>query len=516
MKMKLGKKNLIYSILLAVTILIIIVSYLAFLLPNLYVDNNIESITEEIKKSHFEMVSGSEDLKKISKLGNQIFIETDKGFNKIKLNSIGLKGVVDISGSEIHESLKKLEEIFVKTTKDNKMDDFYIFWIDREVRKIGKYLKDNFKVEGVETDLEFKEALEKQDENSYFDLKKLNENTIMLNLGYREENLAEYINCILITNEEGFYKVSLDSFIAPRIEDLLPVVLSSIPMIVLVLILLVIVVSSLYSRRIVGPIVKIQRFSEVSKNSTPNYNSINFDGEDEIATLSKNIVEMDKSLRKNIEKLRVEGERKEVFTRSATHELKTPIAASILLCDGMINNLGKYEDRDKYLRVLKSELLEMSSMVSEILLTTNGVGELSFRDINLRDTFEKEIQKYKLKSNGKNLKINLNGDGVLNTDSEIFSKVVDNILENAINYTSENGFIDIELGEVLSIYNEEATIPADIEKSIMEPFVSSTENKSKGLGLYIAKYYSNLIGLEIEVKNKNNGVLTVLRRGRDD
>ena len=117
--MKLGKKNLIYSIFLAVTILIIIVSYLAFLLPNLYVDNNIESITEEIKKSHFEMVSGSEDLKKISKLGNQIFIETDKGFNKIKLNSIGLKGKVDISGSELQESLKKIEEIFMMNSKSN-------------------------------------------------------------------------------------------------------------------------------------------------------------------------------------------------------------------------------------------------------------------------------------------------------------------------------------------------------------------------------------------------------------
>ena len=53
MKMKLGKKNLIYSTLLAVTILIIIVSYLAFLLPNLYVDQNIESINEEIKKIPF-------------------------------------------------------------------------------------------------------------------------------------------------------------------------------------------------------------------------------------------------------------------------------------------------------------------------------------------------------------------------------------------------------------------------------------------------------------------------------
>ena len=460
------------------------------------------------------MVSGAKDLRKISKLGNQIFIEVDKGFNEIKLNSIGLKGKVDISGSEIQQSLKKIEKISLKTGKNRKMDDRDVDEIEREVGKIGNYIQDNFKIEGINTDLKFSEAFKRSDENSYTDFKKLNKNTVMLSLGYREENVAEYINCILITNEDGFYKVSLDSFIAPRIEDLLPVVLSSIPMIILVLMLLVIVVSSLYSRSIVEPIIKIQMFSEVSKNSTPNYNSINFDGEDEIATLSRNIVDMDKALRKNIEKLRVEGERKEIFTKSLTHELKTPIAASILLCDGMINNLGKYEDRDKYLKVLKSELLEMSSMVSEILLTTKEMEELSFGDISLRDAFEKEISKYKLKSDDKNLKVNLMGDGVLNTDLEIFSRVIDNILENAINYTNEKGFIDIELGEEISIYNEEATIPREIEKSIMEPFVSSSQSKSKGLGLYIAKYYSNLIGLEIEVKNKNKGVLTVLRRGK--
>ena len=53
--------------------------------------------------------------------------------------------------------------------------------------------------------------------------------------------------------------------------------------------------------------------------------------------------------------------------RAFSHQLKTPVAAATLLADGMISNVGKFADRDKYLPELKKQLLTVKQMTDEIL-----------------------------------------------------------------------------------------------------------------------------------------------------
>ena len=51
--------------------------------------------------------------------------------------------------------------------------------------------------------------------------------------------------------------------------------------------------------------------------------------------------------------------------RATSHQLKTPIAASMLLVDGMISKVGKFGDRDLYLPEVKSQLRDMTSIIEE-------------------------------------------------------------------------------------------------------------------------------------------------------
>ena len=51
------------------------------------------------------------------------------------------------------------------------------------------------------------------------------------------------------------------------------------------------------------------------------------------------------------------------------------------------------------------------------------------------------------------------------------------------------------------------TIEESLLPGIFEPFVSSVENqKGKGLGLYVAAYYSRVLGYQLQVYNEKDRV----------
>lgn len=55
------------------------------------------------------------------------------------------------------------------------------------------------------------------------------------------------------------------------------------------------------------------------------------------------------------------------FFAAASHELKTPIAASQMMLEGMIQQVGVYRDREKYLRECRRQMGKLSHLVEELL-----------------------------------------------------------------------------------------------------------------------------------------------------
>ena len=91
-------------------------------------------------------------------------------------------------------------------------------------------------------------------------------------------------------------------------------------------------------------------------------------------------------------------------------------------------------------------------------------------------------------------------------------KIIDNLITNAINYTNKNNDISIILSEDnLEIINYGAHIDEELLPNIFDAFVSSnSESRGRGLRLYIAYYYSNLLDYKIEINNINNGVKAIV------
>ena len=169
--------------------------------------------------------------------------------------------------------------------------------------------------------------------------------------------------------------ITLLPAMTPRMSQIRPIVLQSLPMILVVTILIVIMATRMFEGRIIEPIQTLYNHEEYVKKSGNLEKEVKIAaGKDEISLLSQSLNELYerldinyKELEKSNNLLREQNERQEVFLRASSHQLKTPIAAAMLLVEGMMNKVGKYNDVNQYLPKVQEQLLSMMKMVEDIL-----------------------------------------------------------------------------------------------------------------------------------------------------
>ena len=155
------------------------------------------------------------------------------------------------------------------------------------------------------------------------------------------------------------------------------------PFAILVSLVMALLISTYYSRVVSKPLIKINEAAKkMAKLDFDNY--IEVDGQDEISELSTSLNYMSKNLKETLEELErvnlkltedierernIEKERRE-FIGVISHELKTPITVISGQLEGMIYGIGKYKDRDKYLKESFNVTQNMRELVQELLQLT--------------------------------------------------------------------------------------------------------------------------------------------------
>lgn len=224
-----------------------------------------------------------------------------------------------------------------------------------------------------------------------------------------------------------------------------------------------------------------------------------------------------------IEKERQEEENRREFIATISHELKTPITIISGQLEGMIYNIGKYKDRDKYLKESYSSTQELKDLVNEMIeISKTDIMSASFEPsfIKIKDLVEVIIKRQEFLIDEKNLKTNIsiNEDALVYADKDKFSKALYNIINNAIKYTPENESINIKFIErgfrasILEIENTGITISEESLKNIFNPFFRVEKSRSRktggsGLGLYLTSQILAKHGFEYKMTNRGNAVL---------
>lgn len=233
-------------------------------------------------------------------------------------------------------------------------------------------------------------------------------------------------------------------------------------------------------------------------------------------TITKPLIEI-------IEKERREEENRREFIATISHELKTPITIISGQLEGMIYNIGKYKDRDKYLKESYTSTQELKDLVNEMIeISKTDIMSASFKPttLSVKELVEAILKRQEFLIDEKNLKtrVAISSDAKINADKDKFSKALYNIINNAIKYTPEGENINIRFIErgfkpsILEVENTGITISDESLKNIFNPFFRVEKSRSRktggsGLGLYLTSQILAKHGFEYKMTNRGNAVL---------
>ncbi|MCQ2479388.1 MAG: HAMP domain-containing histidine kinase [Clostridia bacterium] len=234
---------------------------------------------------------------------------------------------------------------------------------------------------------------------------------------------------------------------------------------------------------------------------------VSVSGDDELAELANAFNKMAISLSA------LESSRRS-FVANVSHELKTPMTTIGGFIDGILDGTIEQEEEKKYLEIVSDEVKRLSRLVTGMLnMSKLEAGEMNInaREFDISNSIFKTVLNFEKKIEQKNLDIlgleNMQSIKVV-ADEDMIMQVIYNLVDNAIKFTPESGFIDLNSftdGEkvYVSIRNSGDGISRDELHKVFERFYKidrsrSYDVKGAGLGLYIVKSIINLHRGEIK------------------
>ncbi|MDE6904680.1 MAG: HAMP domain-containing histidine kinase [Lachnospiraceae bacterium] len=533
--MKLGQKNLFYSIILAGVMMAVLVGYFVYMLPSLYVDYTMEQNLRAVKEQHraFREQGNYDNVQlknptacfslKIPDEGDSITVITKMISAEIKMK--------DKRMQEMYFQMRGMLKDFGQGEKEFDRERFQKEF-ENSAGEWEEIFRDIF-TEDITIPFEVEILNTKDIENDYHGefekVHMVSDNFVVLEMGV-EDDSNHYVNYVGAEWETDGLLLTVLPVVTPDMNEIRPVVFQSLPMLGTVILLLVLLFSQVYSKGIVTPIEKLAGHTRDLKNSR---SFKNFPVEenlrarlDEIGMLSATIEDLYHKVGESYGKLEEknqaleeENKRQEILLKASSHQLKTPISAALLLVEGMKNNVGKYQDRETYLPKVKEQLLSMKKMVEDILFLNQCKADMEFVRTDIRKLIEAQLSAFKISAAHKKLQISLEGltELELCTDEALLSQILGNLLQNSIKYTPAGESIRIFLKEdELEIQNFGVRIDEELLPHIFEPFVSGNNEReqgemdSHGLGLYIGAYFAKQLGMKILLNNQGESVVTLL------
>lgn len=242
-----------------------------------------------------------------------------------------------------------------------------------------------------------------------------------------------------------------------------------------------------------------------------------FDKNVEYINLPPEMVEVEKKLNhfkteaiKNERLARENEQKKDELIVYLAHDIKTPLTSMI----GYLSLLSEIKDmpqeqRNRYIDIALDKSYRLEDLINELFDVARFNSEkivLEKEEINLNLMLEQIADDFYPTLKEMNKKINFTSDEktILYADPDKLSRVFNNLIKNAVNYSKENTDIDISIlnkenQATVKITNKGKQIPKEKLDKIFEKFYrldSSRTSKTggSGLGLAIAKEIVELYG----------------------
>jgi two-component system sensor histidine kinase SenX3 len=207
------------------------------------------------------------------------------------------------------------------------------------------------------------------------------------------------------------------------------------------------------------------------------------------------------------------------FVANVSHELKTPIGALLLLSEAVLGAKDDPAAVEKFATRMQIESKRLTDLVQEIinLSRLQDSDPLSVpSELNVQDLVNEAIDQSQVGADSRKIEI-LSGEianGVVLGDRDQLIMAIQNLVENAVNYSPEGTKVTVssvvEDGIVtISITDQGIGIPENEKDRIFERFyrvdpARSRQSGGTGLGLSIVKHVATKHGGEVSLWSVEN------------
>lgn len=196
-------------------------------------------------------------------------------------------------------------------------------------------------------------------------------------------------------------------------------------------------------------------------------------------------------------------ESRQEFVSNVSHELKTPITSIRILADSLISmGDAPLELYQEFMTDISNEIDRESRIIDDLLEMvkldrTNA--DLTVQRVNMNELMENVLKRLKGNAEKRNIVVTLEcmRPVVADVDELKFTRLITNLVENAIKYNRDNGTVTVSLNAdqtyfYVKIVDTGVGIPEDEIGKIFERFyrvdkARSRETGGTGLGLAICK-----------------------------
>ncbi|MSE21800.1 histidine kinase, partial [Lactobacillus parabuchneri] len=204
--------------------------------------------------------------------------------------------------------------------------------------------------------------------------------------------------------------------------------------------------------------------------------------------------------------------------RNASHELKTPITAISGFTKTLLS--GAMDDKKslvEFLKIIDQQSDQLASLVQDVLTIShiqNGTNYV-YKPLALHDFVNSELKSYDsmLANNHLTIHNQISEHVEVNTDTTILTRILRNLVSNAIKYNQPNGEITISYDDndsywQLIVSDTGIGIAQKDISRLFERFYRADDSRTKqkvsgtGLGLSIVKEMVDAIGGTIHVKSQ--------------
>ncbi|HXV19340.1 MAG TPA: ATP-binding protein [Candidatus Omnitrophota bacterium] len=218
------------------------------------------------------------------------------------------------------------------------------------------------------------------------------------------------------------------------------------------------------------------------------------------------------------------------FSAAASHELRTPLT---IMKGELEVALRKPREADEYRRVLQTQLQainEITSIVEQLLMLAHseeGEEGVEWRRVDVGDLAREACQTWEKIAQNKNIRVHFTEKKPTSVRGErrLLSRIVSNLLDNAIRHTPQGGEVFCEVREedaqaVLSVQDTGPGIPPDVLPGLFDRFFIrgsaaaqiSSSGGGVGLGLGLCRWIAEAHQGRIEGQSKpGRGALFIVR-----